>query len=318
MVVYLVRRVLWGLLVLFCAGLFTFLLAYVAPGDPARSIVGPNATAAAVEAVRHALGLDRPLPDQLLGYLGRLLQGDLGTSYHLNRPVLDTILERFPATFQLVVAGVGLALLIGIPLGIRSAMRPNGKSDRFGIITTSVVVAMPAFWIGYVLIYFLAFQPALLWKLKIFPIGTYEPWDLRYLFLPALTLALGLAAYYARLTRTTLLEELHQDYVRTAHAKGLTEFDAAWRHGFRNALRADPDPARSRPRIAARWRRRHREGLLVAGDRRPGPRLRDLGGPADADGDGPLRDPVHRGRQPHHRRRDRPARPARSADLSGR
>jgi len=235
-VVYLVRRVLWGVLVLFCAGLFTFVLAYVAPGDPARSIVGPNATAAAVEAVRHALGLDRPLPDQLVGYLGRLLQGDLGTSYHLNRPVLDTILERFPATFQLVVAGVGLAVLIGIPLGIRSAMRPNGKADRFGIITTSVVVAMPAFWIGYVVIYFLAFQPALQWKLKIFPIGTYEPWDLRYLFLPALTLALGLAAYYARLTRTTLLEELHQDYVRTAHAKGLTEFNAAWRHGFRNAL----------------------------------------------------------------------------------
>ena len=236
MVVYLVRRVLWGILVLFCAGLFTFVLAYVAPGDPARSIVGPNATVAAVEAVRHALGLDRPLPDQLVGYLGRLLQGDLGTSYHLNRPVLDTILERFPATFQLVVAGVGLAVLIGIPLGIRSAMRPNGKADRFGIITTSVVVAMPAFWIGYVVIYFLAFQPALQWKLKIFPIGTYEPWDLRYLFLPALTLALGLAAYYARLTRTTLLEELHQDYVRTAHAKGLTEFNAAWRHGFRNAL----------------------------------------------------------------------------------
>ena len=236
MVTYLVRRLLWGVLVMFCAGLFTFLLAYVAPGDPARSIVGPNATAAAVEAVRHALGLDRPLLDQLTGYLGRLLQGDLGTSYHLNRPVLDIILERFPATLQLVVAGVAMALLIGIPLGIRSAMRPNGKSDRFGIIATSIVVAMPAFWIGYVVIYFLAFQPAILWHLKIFPIGQYQPWDLRYLFLPALTLALGLAAYYARLTRTALLEELHQDYVRTARAKGLTEFDAAWKHGFRNAL----------------------------------------------------------------------------------
>ena len=159
-------------------------------------------------------------PDQLMGYLGRLLQGDLGTSYQLNRPVLDIILERFPATFQLVVAGVSLALLIGIPLGIRSAMRPNGKTDRFGIVTTSILVAMPAFWIGYVVIYFLAFQPAILWKLRIFPIGQYEPWDLRYLFLPAVTLALGLAAYYARLTRTTLLEELHQDYVRTARAKG--------------------------------------------------------------------------------------------------
>ncbi len=236
MIGYLVKRLLWGALVMFCAGMFTFLLAYVAPGDPARSIVGPNATVAAVEAVRHALGLDRPLLDQLAGYFGRLLQGDLGMSYHLNRPVLDIILERFPATFQLVVAGVAMALFIGIPLGIRSAMRPNGKSDRFGIIATSIVVAMPAFWIGYVVIYFLAFQPAILWHVKLFPIGQYQPWDLRYLFLPALTLALGLAAYYARLTRTALLEELHQDYVRTARAKGLTEFQAAWGHGFRNAL----------------------------------------------------------------------------------
>ena len=236
MIPYLVRRLLWGVLVMFCAGLFTFLLAYVAPGDPARSIVGPNATAQAVESIRHALGLDRPLFDQFVAYVGRLLQGDLGMSYQLNRPVLDIILERFPATFQLVLAGVSMALLIGIPLGIRSAMRPNGKADRFGIISTSIVVAMPAFWIGYVVIYFFAFQPAILWHLKIFPIGQYQPWDPRYLFLPALTLALGLAAYYARLTRTTLLEELHQDYVRTARAKGLTDFQAAWRHGFRNAL----------------------------------------------------------------------------------
>jgi peptide/nickel transport system permease protein len=233
---YIARRLLWAVVVMACVGLFTFLLVFVAPGDPARAIVGPNATEAGVQAIRHALGLDRPIPDQLVAYLGRVLQGDLGTSYQLNRPVLDLILERAPATFELVFAGVTLAILIGVPLGIRSAMKPGGKTDRLGIVTTSVLVAMPAFWIGYVLIYLLAFQPAIQWKLRIFPIGQYEPWDPRYLFLPALTLALGLAAYYARLTRTALLEELHQDYVRTALAKGATDRRATLNHAFRNAL----------------------------------------------------------------------------------
>jgi peptide/nickel transport system permease protein len=146
------------------------------------------------------------------------------------------VLERVPATFQLAVAGVLTAAAIGIPLGVRSARSPGGKTDRGGLIGTSVLVAAPAFWIGYMLLFVFAFQPARQWEISIFPIGQYKPWDLRYLFLPAITLAAGLAAYYARITRTVLLDELHHDYTRTARAKGATEGRVAWRHAFPNAL----------------------------------------------------------------------------------
>ena len=236
MVAYIVRRVAWGMLVLLAVGIFTFLLAFVAPGDPARAIAGRNASAAAVHAIREALGMDRPLPEQMVGYLARALQGDFGESYKQHRPVLDMVLERVPATFELAIAGVLAAAVIGIPLGVRSARNPGGKTDRLGLIGTSVLVAAPAFWVGYMLIFVFAFQPALQWGISIFPIGQYKPWDLRYLLLPALTLAVGLAAYYARITRTVLLDELHQDYTRTARAKGAAEGRVAWRHAFPNAL----------------------------------------------------------------------------------
>ncbi len=236
MIAYLARRLVWGATVLLSVGTLTFLLAYVAPGDPARAIAGRNASAEAVENIRVALGMDRPLIDQMTAYLGGILRGDFGTSYQLSRPVLDVVLERVPATFELAAGGLLIGLLLGIPLGMRSARRPGGPVDRFGVVTTSLLVAAPAFWVGYVLIYLLAFQPAVRWGISIFPIGGYEPWDLRYLALPAFTLGIGLAAYYARLTRTVVLDELHQDYVRTARASGGSESRVAWRHAFRNAL----------------------------------------------------------------------------------
>lgn len=236
MIAYVVRRLLWGVTVLLAVGALTFLLAYVAPTDPARAIAGRNASAEAVENIRVALGMDRPLPQQMLDYLLAIARFDLGTSYQLNRPVTDILFERVPATIELAVAGVLVALAIGIPLGIRSATRVGGAADRVGIVGSSILVAAPAFLVGYVLIYVFAFQPTVLWGLAILPIGGYEPWDLRYLFLPAITLGIGLAAYYARLTRTALLDELHQDYTRTARAKGATERRVTWRHAFRNAL----------------------------------------------------------------------------------
>ena len=236
MITYLVRRVLWGVTVLLAVGLFTFVLAYIAPTDPAKAIAGRNASAEAVENIRVALGLDQPLLEQMARYLWGVLHLDLGTSYQLNRPVVDILLDRVPATAQLVVAGVLIALAIGVPLGMRSATRPGGPTDRAAIVGTSILVAAPAFLVGSVLIYLFAYQPARYLGIELFPIGGYEPMDLRYLFLPALTLGVGLAAYYARLTRTALLDELHQDYARTAKAKGASDGRVAWRHAFRNAL----------------------------------------------------------------------------------
>lgn len=236
MIAYVVRRVAWGVTVLLIVGALTFLLAYIAPTDPARAIAGRNATAEAVQNIRESLAMDRPLPQQMLDYLLGVLRLDFGMSYQLNRPVLDVLVERVPATAQLAVAGIVIGLLIGIPLGVRSATRRGGVTDRAGLMGSSILVAAPSFLVGYVLIYVFAFQPTVLWGLDILPIGGYEPWNPRYLFLPAITLGIALAAYYARLTRTALLDELHQDYTRTARAKGASERRVTWRHAFRNAL----------------------------------------------------------------------------------
>ncbi len=233
---YVIRRLLWGIVVLLAVGTFTFLLAYVAPTDPARALAGRNATAEAVDAIRVARGMDRPLVEQMVGYLVAIAHFDLGVSYQLNRPVTEILVDRIPATLELALAGVVVGLAIGIPIGVRSATRVGGRTDRTGVVGTSVLVAAPPFLVGYLLIYLFAFQPTVLWGLDILPIGGYEPWDLRYLFLPAITLGIGLAAYYARLTRTALLDELNQDYTRTARAKGASERFVTWRHAFRNAL----------------------------------------------------------------------------------
>jgi peptide/nickel transport system permease protein len=236
MAAYLVRRLAWAGLVLLAVGVLTFLLTFVAPGDPARSIAGLAASAESVDRIRHALALDRSVVDQLFGYFGRVLQGDFGHSFKKDADVLPYILARFPATAQLAFGGLFVALAIGVPIGVQSARRPGGRMDRLGGLLTAAFVAAPSFWVGFMLLYLLAFLPAVTWGIKIFPIAQYQPWDLRYLALPALTLGLGGAAYYARITRTTMLDELSLDYVRTARAKGAGELRVAWHHAFRNAM----------------------------------------------------------------------------------
>lgn len=233
---YLLRRLLWAFGVLVTVGVLTFLLAYVAPVDPARAIAGIHAPAEAVERIRHALGLDQPLPAQLASYLGRVIQGDFGHSYQQDRDVLPLLLERFPATLQLALAGIALELLIGLPLGVVAATRRGSLFDRLATVVTSILVAAPAFWVGYVLLDLVAFQPQVRFGVEILPIGGYEPLDLRYLALPALTLGLSGAAYYARLARAVVRDELQHDYIRTARAKGLSQRQAAWRHAVPNAL----------------------------------------------------------------------------------
>jgi peptide/nickel transport system permease protein len=233
---YIVRRLLWGLVVLGLVAVLTFILIYVLPGDPARAVAGIHASPEDVARIREALGLDEPFLGQFGRYVGRLVTGDFGYSFHRRTEILPLLLERFPATLQLALGGLAVGLAIGLPLGVLSARRRGTSTDRTATATTAVLVAIPSFWLGYVLLDLLAFRPLVAWDLAIFPIGGYEPWSIRHLALPALTLGCALAAYYTRITRTVMLDHLGSDYVRTAEAKGLDDRLVVWRHAFRNAM----------------------------------------------------------------------------------
>ena len=236
MIRYITRRLLWAVAVLVSVGAVTFVLVYVLPADPARVIAGPRASADAVARISHQLGLDQPLLAQLSAYVGRALRGDLGHSFSQNLDVLPLILQRFPATLQLALAGLLIELAIGIPLGLLAATRRNSVFDRGSTILSIILVSAPSFWVGLLLIHYLGFLPHTVLGIDVFPIGGYKPLDLRYLLLPALTVGFAGAAYYTRLTRVTMLDELHKDYVRTARAKGLPESRVNWKHAFRNAV----------------------------------------------------------------------------------
>jgi len=233
MLAWLARRLVSAVLVLAAVATVAFLLTFVAPADPARSIAGPNASAAAVERIRASLGLDRPALEQLASWFGDLLRGDLGTSYQLGGVrVLDLILAKLLPTLELAVAGLLVALVVGVPLGVRAATRPGGPLDRVSGILGSVLVAVPGFLLGILLLYVLAYQ----WRLFPLSTPTYDPLDLRALALPALALGLVSVPFYLRVSRASTLDELGLDYVRTARAKGLDERRVVWRHAFRNAL----------------------------------------------------------------------------------
>jgi peptide/nickel transport system permease protein len=233
MLVWLARRLASAIVVLVAVASVAFLLTFVAPADPARSIAGPNASAAAVERIRDALGLDRPALDQLLSWFGGLLRGDLGTSYQQGGVrVLDLILGKLVPTIVLALSGTAIAIAIGVPLGVRSATRPGGVLDRTSAVLGSLLVAVPGFLLGILLLYVLAYQ----WRLFPLAIVSYDPLDLRALALPALTLGLVSVPFYLRVARVSTLDELGRGYIRTARAKGLDERRVTWRHAFRNAM----------------------------------------------------------------------------------
>ena len=225
---FLVRRLLLTVLILFGVSLITFALAYVIPGDPAREMAGPRASLAVVQQIRHDLGLDEPVPVQYLNYLGRLARGDFGTSWMFSRPVGNAIVERLPATLQLALAATILEVLIGLPVGLAAALHHGRWQDRALMVPTLLGVCAPSFWVGLLLLYSLAFQ------LSIFPLGGYG--TPAHLVLPALTVALLGAPWYARMLRSSILDVLGMDYVRTASAKGLRRPTVVVRHVLRNAL----------------------------------------------------------------------------------
>jgi peptide/nickel transport system permease protein len=230
MTAYIIRRLLWMVLVLFGVAAITFVIAFLVPGDPARLYAGTNASPQAIKIIHHQLGLDRPLWVQFGDYMWRVLHLDFGFSYRYQAPVLPAILQRFPATAELALAGVFFELVIGLPIGILSAIRPGSFWDRSTMVFTFVALAAPPFWLG--LIFLFVFGVVV----PLFPIGGYGGGAPQYLFLPALTLGLGGAAYYARLLRASLLDILKSDYIRTAWAKGLTERQVILRHAIPNSL----------------------------------------------------------------------------------
>ncbi|WP_048646718.1 ABC transporter permease [Nitratireductor soli] len=238
MAAYIAKRLLAAIPVLFGLSIIVFLIMAMIPGDPATAILGSYATPENVARLNADLGLDKSLPQQYLIWLGNLLQGDLGRSYALNRPVLDEVLERFSAT--LILAGTALVLcsILGLLAGVISAVRQYGLADKLITVLVLIGISTPSFWLGLLLI--LAFAV----KIRLFPAsGMYAiygggdlPDLLHHLFLPALTLAVVATGVIARLTRTAMLEVLRQDYIRTARAKGLTERRVIYRHAFKAAL----------------------------------------------------------------------------------
>jgi peptide/nickel transport system permease protein len=225
---YILRRLLQAIPLLLLASLLVFLLLHLTPGDPVRIMLGEQASDAQVAQVRESLGLDRSLPEQYLIFLGRLLQGNLGMSIRGVRPVSELIMLALPATLQLAGAALLIAVAVGIPVGILAGLRPGSWFDNVALFIALLGQAIPSFWLGLVLIYVLALR----WR--IFPTSGYG--ELRHLILPALALAPFLAGMIIRVMRTSLIEVMRKDYIRTAYAKGITPTVVLLRHAIKNAM----------------------------------------------------------------------------------
>lgn len=225
--IVLLQRLAWSVVILLGVTFLTFLIAFIIPSDPARTVAGPKADPETLAVIRKEMGLDQPVPLQYLRYLGRLVHGDLGRSYLTRQNVGQAILERLPATAYLALSSLGAAALIGVGIGCLTALRQGSAVDLAVLVGSLVALSLPVFWVGMMLLYLLAYRA------RLFPLGGFGALNV---VLPACTLALGLAAYYARLLHTNMRVVLEQDYIRTAHAKGLSGLRVYGKHALRNAL----------------------------------------------------------------------------------
>ncbi|MFP3391600.1 nickel ABC transporter permease [Brevibacillus sp. SIMBA_040] len=225
---YVVKRLLQMIPTLIGVSILTFLMIHAVPGDPARMIAGPEASAEEVAVVRESLGLDQPLYVQYGKYVSNLLQGDLGTSLRSERPVLDEILGRFPSTITLTVMAIVVMVVIGLFAGIFSATRPNSLIDNATMMISLFGISLPVFWLGLMLILLFAYY------LNLLPSGGND--GFRNFILPAIALGLSSSAILARLTRSSMLEVINQDFVRTARAKGVREKFVVYKHTLKNAM----------------------------------------------------------------------------------
>jgi peptide/nickel transport system permease protein len=233
---YLLRRLAAFLPTLFAVALVVFFMIELVPGDPVGLILGLDATEDAMEALRQQLGLDRPLLERLVDWFGGAFQGDLGESLFLHEPVMAIIIERYPVTISMTILSLFVAIMVGIPAGIIAAINQGRLADWVAMMLALVVLSVPSFWLALNLIYFFGV------KLRWLPIGGYVPLGedprefLRHMILPCISLGLAYAAMIARITRTSMLEVLRMDYMRTAEAKGLSQRVVILSHGLKNAF----------------------------------------------------------------------------------
>ena len=246
---YIVRRLIQMIPLLIGVSIIVFLLGHLAPGDPVRMLLGEEATAEDVERLHAVYGFDQPLPVQYFRWFSRAIRGDLGVSIRQTIPVSDLIFERSGATIELAIVSVVIAILLGIPLGLFASTRRGSLWDYLTMIVSLIGVSMPGFWLGLVLLSYVALNVSWLpmfgrnativgglWAL----ITEFRADELinafRYLLLPAIALGTSMMAIIARLTRSSMLEVLGKDYIRTAQAKGLKKGVVVIKHALRNAL----------------------------------------------------------------------------------
>lgn len=225
---YLIRRLLGLLPTLLIVAVLVFFFVHLLPGDPARLAAGAEADLQTIELVRRDLGLDRPMPEQFLRFISGAVQGDFGRSMRTKRPVMDEIAERFPYTLKLTVAAMGWSVLTGLAIGVYAAVKRNRWQDRLGMTLAVSGISFPSFALGLLLM--MVFAVELGWL----PTVGADSW--RHYILPSLTLGAGVAAVMARFTRSAFVDVLHEDYIRTARAKGVSEVGVVLKHGLRNAL----------------------------------------------------------------------------------
>jgi peptide/nickel transport system permease protein len=235
---YILRRLFLVLPTLLGMSLLIFFIVHMLPGDVVDAIAGMDASTSveAKAALRHSFGLDEPLPVQYLRWMGNLLQGDFGKSYTTGQPISQTLLQALPITSELALLAILMSVIVAVPLGIVSAIQRNSQIDFWARISGLIGLAFPNFWLAtmFLLITSVVFHwvPSIFW---ISPLK--DPWgNLQQMFLPALALSVQLMAIEMRMARTTMLEVLRQDYVRTARAKGLAETVVYSKHALKNAL----------------------------------------------------------------------------------
>jgi peptide/nickel transport system permease protein len=233
---YLARRVASLIVTLLVVSVITFLLLRIIPGDPAQLILGADSPGDSLRELQHELGTDRPLLAQYLSWVGSVARGELGVSLRHKRPVLDLIVERLPVTLTLAGLALFIAVVIGLPLGVEAARRRNSVADYAALGFSEIGQSVPSFWLGILMI--LAFSLHLHWL----PSGGFVAWSespaqaLRHLIMPAVALGFVLAATIVRMERSSVIEVLNEDYMRTARAKGLAESRVIYRHALANAL----------------------------------------------------------------------------------